>query len=117
MAVGTMGTTTTTRSLESSEIAFCGWQRRVDALCDRFEDAWHEGEEPRIEDYLATCGLPASRQGALLCELLKLERELPLAAGEADDGLGITSSGSPLTPTSSGPSSASRDSGLTSSSG
>ena len=33
-------------------------------------------EEPRIEDYLATCELPSSRQGALFCELLKLEREL-----------------------------------------
>jgi serine/threonine protein kinase len=59
-----------------SETEFCGWQRRVDALCDRFEDAWHDGEEPRIEDYLATCDLPPSRQGALLCELLKLECEL-----------------------------------------
>ena len=39
-------------------------------------------EKPRIEDYLATCELPASRQGALLCELLKLERELRQQRGE-----------------------------------
>ena len=77
-----MSTTTTTRLQEPSETELCGWQRRVDALCDLFEDAWHDGKEPRIEDYLATCDLPPSRQGALLCELLKLERELRKQRGE-----------------------------------
>ena len=69
-------TITTAQSSEVTEAELCGWQRQVDALCDRFEDAWDEEEKPRIEDYLATSELPASRQPALLCELLKLEREL-----------------------------------------
>jgi hypothetical protein len=60
----------------ATETQLCGWQRQVDALCDRFEDAWHGGEKPRIEDYLAASDLPPARQPALLCELLKLEREL-----------------------------------------
>jgi serine/threonine protein kinase len=82
MAAAVTGMSTTTRCQEPSEAELCGWQRRVDALCDRFEDAWNDGEEPRIEDYLAACDLPPSRQGALLCELLKLERELRKQRGE-----------------------------------
>src|SRR6516164_8214682 len=76
MAAAVIGLSTTTRSHALSASEFCGWQRRIDALCDQFEDAWQAGEEPRSEDYLADCDLPPSRQGALLCELLKLEREL-----------------------------------------
>ena len=71
MAAVVTGISTTTRFQEPRETELCGWQRRVDALCDLFEDAWHDGKEPRIDDYLATCDLPPSRQGALLCELLK----------------------------------------------
>ncbi len=45
--------------------------RRVDAVCNRFEDAWRAGQQPRIEDYLSA--VPESDQPALLRELLKLE--------------------------------------------
>jgi hypothetical protein len=48
--------------------------RRVDAACDRFEDAWRLGAPPRIEDYLAAAD--TADQPALLHELLELELEL-----------------------------------------
>jgi serine/threonine protein kinase/xanthine/CO dehydrogenase XdhC/CoxF family maturation factor len=73
---------TTAGTQAAGAAGFCGWKRRVDALCDRFEDAWHDGEEPRIEEYLATCDLPPSQQMDLFCELLKLERELRQKRGE-----------------------------------
>jgi serine/threonine protein kinase len=82
MAAVDAGPSTMTVAELSSREELCGWQRRIDALCDRFEDAWQEKERPRIEDYLAACELPPSRQGALLCELLKLEREMRQAEGE-----------------------------------
>ena len=58
--------------------------RRVDAVCDRFEAAWKDGERPRIVDYLAT--VAAADRPALLRELQALEREL--LAADCAEGVG-----------------------------
>jgi formylglycine-generating enzyme required for sulfatase activity/serine/threonine protein kinase len=47
---------------------------RIDAACDRFEQQWRAGENPRIEDYLN--GTEAAVQPALLRALLDVELEL-----------------------------------------
>jgi hypothetical protein len=44
---------------------------RIDQACDRFEQAWNQGEQPRIEDYLAAA--PEAERPWLLRELLALE--------------------------------------------
>jgi hypothetical protein len=54
--------------------------RRLDAVCDRFEDAWQAGQAPRIEDYLA--GWKAADRVALLRELVALELECRRSRGE-----------------------------------
>ena len=46
--------------------------RRIDALCDRYEEAWLAGQAPRIEDYLGD--LPDPQRSALRAELLLLEQ-------------------------------------------
>jgi hypothetical protein len=56
-------------------------ERRVDAACRRFEAAWREGARPRLEDYLAEGPEPA--RPALLAELLALELDYRVRAGEA----------------------------------
>src|ERR687886_813491 len=48
--------------------------KRVDEACDRFEEAWKEGQGPCIENYLAEAPEPA--RGVLLRELLALEIDL-----------------------------------------
>src|SRR3954468_2652453 len=53
----------------------------IDDLADRFERAWNEGPRPRIDDYLADAAGP--RRSRLLEELLRVERQLRAAAGEA----------------------------------
>ena len=54
----------------------------IDERADRFERDWKRGgERPRIEDYLAD--EPPPRRTPLLKELLRVERELRLNAGEA----------------------------------
>jgi serine/threonine-protein kinase len=53
---------------------------RIDRVCDRFEAAWRAGEWPCIEAYLDA--VAATNQGVLLRELLELEIELRLEAGE-----------------------------------
>src|SRR5262249_11348297 len=54
----------------------------IDEVADRFERHWKQGgERPRIEDYLAD--EPAPRRAPLLEELIRVERELRLNAGEA----------------------------------
>jgi serine/threonine protein kinase/pSer/pThr/pTyr-binding forkhead associated (FHA) protein len=55
-------------------------ERRVDAACDRFEEAWRAGQGPRIENYLAEVPEPA--RGVLLRELLALEIDLHREAGD-----------------------------------
>ncbi len=55
-------------------------RRRIDAACDRFEVAWRAGASPRIEEYLD--GWPHPDRNELLFELLGVELELRLEAGE-----------------------------------
>jgi len=45
--------------------------RRIDLICNRFEEAWKEGQRPRLTDYLATT--PEPGRSVLLRELLDLE--------------------------------------------
>jgi serine/threonine-protein kinase len=53
----------------------------IDEWADRFESDWvRGGARPRIEDFLE--GETGPRRGALLQELLRVERELRLGAGE-----------------------------------
>jgi hypothetical protein len=54
----------------------------IDEAADRFECAWKRGaDRPRIEDYLA--GESGPRRAQLVEELIRVERELRLGAGEA----------------------------------
>jgi serine/threonine-protein kinase len=55
--------------------------RRIDALCERFEEAWRSGESPRIEDHLPQRDDPA--WSLALRELVALERELRCGEGES----------------------------------
>src|SRR5262249_53149890 len=52
----------------------------IDERADRFERSWRAGPRPRIEDYLADLAEP--RCSGLLEELLRVERQLVLEAGE-----------------------------------
>src|SRR5262249_8487391 len=54
--------------------------QRIDGLCDEFEEAWQKGEPPRLEDYLEK--VQESQRPALLLQLLKMELELRVKAGE-----------------------------------
>src|SRR4051812_50155390 len=55
----------------------------IDAVCDRFEQAWRAGESPDMLSYLAdTAGPPRSR---LFDGLLTIELEFRLARGETPD--------------------------------
>lgn len=54
--------------------------RRVDLICDRFEDGWATGDRPRIEDFLHALPVPARE--TLLGELLRLECEYRLRRDE-----------------------------------
>jgi WD40 repeat protein len=56
-------------------------ERRVNALCDRFELAWRAGRRPRIEDYLGDVAAP--ERAALLSELVALDIYYRRQAGEA----------------------------------
>jgi serine/threonine-protein kinase len=55
--------------------------RRVDALCERFENDWRRGANPAIEDYLPSREDPVWMHA--LRELVALERELRSDAGES----------------------------------
>src|SRR5439155_997558 len=50
------------------------------AECERFEEAWENGERPRIEDYLAV--IPEEKRPGLLGHLLQIEQERRLGLGE-----------------------------------
>lgn len=50
--------------------------RRIDAACDRFEEEWRSGRQPRLEDYLRQSDV--SVRGHLLESLQKLQQELIL---------------------------------------
>src|SRR3954447_7998149 len=54
---------------------------RVVAVCDAFDAAWRDGQDPGIEDYLR--GQPGAMRPALLRELLAIELELRVRFGEA----------------------------------
>lgn len=57
--------------------------RRIDAACDRFEEAWRDGSKPCLEDYLNE--FPAEERSPLLAALQGLQREL-IANRVADAG-------------------------------
>src|SRR5262245_39458414 len=54
--------------------------RRLDQVCNRFEDAWRAGRRPSLPEFLAQIDEPA--RPALLRELLRLELEYRGRAGE-----------------------------------
>jgi WD40 repeat protein/tRNA A-37 threonylcarbamoyl transferase component Bud32 len=54
--------------------------RRVDEVCDRFEIAWREGQQPCIEDYLGDASEP--ERSALLWELILLDIHYRRQRGE-----------------------------------
>jgi serine/threonine protein kinase len=54
--------------------------RRLDRICDRFEDAWKADQPPRIEDFLGEC--QGTQRQTLLRELLRLEIHYRLQKGE-----------------------------------
>jgi tetratricopeptide (TPR) repeat protein len=55
-------------------------EEQVDKICDRFEDAWKQGQRPRIEDYLGKIG--EAGRTALLHHLIKLDIDYRRRAGE-----------------------------------
>jgi hypothetical protein len=54
--------------------------RQVDEICITFEKGWRGGGRPVIEDFLP--GSPGSERSALAWELLAVELEYRLLAGE-----------------------------------
>ncbi len=56
---------------------------QIDAACDRFEAAYHAGERPDLEAYLAV--VPAGAKAALFRNLLSLDLEYRQRAGERPD--------------------------------
>src|SRR5262245_18760911 len=54
--------------------------RRLDQVCNRFEDAWRAGQRPSVAAFLAEAAGPAGP--ALLRELLRLDFEYRGRAGE-----------------------------------
>lgn len=54
--------------------------RRLDRICDRFEQLWFAGQRPVLEKYLSEA--PSHERGMLLAELLPLELECRLQRGE-----------------------------------
>jgi serine/threonine protein kinase len=55
-------------------------EHRLDAVCQRFEDAWKAGTEPRIEDFLV--GWEGPERAFLVRELGRLDREYRRSATE-----------------------------------
>jgi hypothetical protein len=66
--------------------------RRIDEVCRRFEAAWREGRQPRIEDYLVD--MPHDGRLALQAELEALERELR----HSDETVARPAAGPPTAP-------------------
>src|SRR4051794_2148491 len=54
--------------------------RRVDEVCFAFEDAWRDGQRPRLEDFLAPVDAP--ERSECLRRLLLLELECRGEQGE-----------------------------------
>ena len=59
------------------------WADDVQTIRDRFEEAWKKETPPRIEDYLKTC--ESSQRQVLLIELMRIDLEQRLLAGEQID--------------------------------
>src|SRR5262249_33556493 len=57
--------------------------RRIDEVCDRFEDAWQMGQRPAIEEYVGGTSQPS--HSLLLRELLGLELQYRCQKGEVLD--------------------------------
>jgi predicted Ser/Thr protein kinase len=55
-------------------------ERQIDAICDRFEEAWIEGQRPQIEQYLGEMREP--QRPALLAALLAVDVECQAQHGE-----------------------------------
>src|SRR5262245_36925793 len=55
-------------------------ERRIDQVCDDFEDAWQRGQRPRIDDFLQRVDI--AEQPALFADLLRMEIEYRQKAGE-----------------------------------
>lgn len=66
-----------TRRLESLSPAQA---RQIDQACDRFEQAWQQGERPDLETYVQDA--PSALQSALLRQLLLLDWDYRQRAGE-----------------------------------
>src|SRR5438045_3879205 len=60
-----------------------GRARRINRLCDEFEDAWRGEHRPAIEAFLAQAA--ADERDELLRELIGLEIEFRRRAGERPD--------------------------------
>src|SRR5262249_49360521 len=58
-------------------------ERRIDAVCQRFEDAWKAIHPPRLEDFLGEVTVP--ERSALLRELLQLELDYRQRNGDTPD--------------------------------
>ena len=56
---------------------------RIDDICDAFERKWRDGLQPELLEFVAQGDADISTR--LFCELVLVERELRLAAGEAVD--------------------------------
>ena len=54
----------------------------IDVLCDRFEDEWLAGHEPKIEEFLALAETAGADHSTLLSELLAVELEYRRKRGE-----------------------------------
>jgi serine/threonine-protein kinase len=57
--------------------------RRIDTLCDRYENQWRTGRRPRVDDFLDD--VPASERPLLLQQLLLIERAYAAEALSDDD--------------------------------
>src|SRR6516162_9481867 len=55
-------------------------EKRVDAVCVRFENAWQQGRRPAIEDFVADT--PEPERTALLRELVPLDVDYRRRHGE-----------------------------------
>ena len=55
----------------------------IDVACDRFEAEWQNGQRPGILEFVD--GVPPEGQRRLLLELLGLDLEYRLAAGESPE--------------------------------
>jgi serine/threonine protein kinase len=55
--------------------------RRIDDICDRFEDAWRTGGRPRLEDYLGDA--PEPERAARFSEMLRVELHYRRLAGDS----------------------------------